>query len=181
VTGARRLLRRYFVINGFDGALTMLGLTIGFRMQGNVPVDVAIPACLGAAIALGMSGLTSAYISEVAEQRREQRELEAAMVDQLGQSVYGQAARVLPFVVAITNGLAPLLLALLVVVPLWLARAGVELPMSPYDAAASVAFAAIFLLGVFLGRVGAQFWLWTGIRAVLVALLTVAIIVAVGV
>ena len=32
IAGAHDILRRYFVVNGFDGALTMLGMIIGLRL-----------------------------------------------------------------------------------------------------------------------------------------------------
>ena len=46
------IARRYFVVNSFDGALTMLGLLSGFYVSEAVELSVVIPACLGAAIAL---------------------------------------------------------------------------------------------------------------------------------
>ena len=63
------IMRRYFVVNGFDGALTMLGLITGFLVSAPVELAVVIGSCLGAAIALGVSGVSSAYISEAAERR----------------------------------------------------------------------------------------------------------------
>ena len=47
---------------------------------------------------------------------------------------------------------------------------------SPERAAIAFAFIAIFLLGVLLGRVGGTFWLWTGLRALLIAAVTGGII-----
>ncbi len=64
ITRSHGLMRRYFVVNGFDGALTMLGMSMGFYVSGAPRVDVMLGACLGAAVALFMSGLTSAFISE---------------------------------------------------------------------------------------------------------------------
>ncbi len=86
ITRAGGIARRYLVTNGFDGALTMLGLTMGFRISGEVAPAVMIAACMGTAIALGMSGLSSAYISEAAERRRELQELEEAMLADLNAS-----------------------------------------------------------------------------------------------
>jgi predicted membrane protein (TIGR00267 family) len=172
------IARRYLVVNGFDGALTMLGLTIGFITSGGVPVSVAISACLGAAIALGASGLTSAYISESAEKRRELRELEGALLADLTETDHGRASRLTPLVVAAVNGLAPLAMSLLIIAPLWLAQLGVPLPLAPLHASVAVAFVVIFLLGVFLGRVSGKFWAWSGLRAVLIAGATVLVIVA---
>ena len=173
---ARDIGRRYFVVNGFDGALTMLGLITGFELGGAVGIDVVAGACLGAAIALAISGVTSAYLSEAAERRRSLSELEGAMVTDLSASAHGIEARVVPLLVALTNGAAPLLVSLIIITPLWLAQAGVSLPLPPLHAAIVTAFACIFGLGAFLGRVGGTSWLWSGAKTVLIALVTVLLI-----
>ncbi len=170
------IARRYFVTNGFDGALTMLGLTMGFYSTGAVPVPVIISACLGAAIALTASGLSSAYISEAAERRKELMELEQALIHKLDESAHAHAARLLPWLIAAVNGLSPLLIALLIISPLWLSQAGLRLPLGPLESSIVLAFACLFLLGVFLGRISGQFWLWAGVRTLLVALVTAGII-----
>lgn len=170
------IMRRYFVVNGFDGALTMLGLLTGFHLSGNIALEVVIGACLGAAVALGVSGLSSAYLSESAERRRALAELESAMVADLSDSAHGVAARLLPLLVAIVNGMAPLLMSLIIITPLWLARNGVLLPLAPLQSAIAIAFLCIFGLGIFLGRVGRTSWLWSGLKTLLVALITVLII-----
>src|SRR5210317_1229637 len=93
ITSSSDILRRYFVVNGFDGALTMLGLIIGFLFSEADNLDVLLKVCLGAAIALGMSGISSAYVSEVAERRRLLGKLEEAMITDLQDSAHGEAAR----------------------------------------------------------------------------------------
>jgi hypothetical protein len=40
----------------------------------------------------------------------------------------------------------------------------------------ATALAVIFFLGVFLGRVGGIFWLWSGLQSLAVALVTVGLI-----
>lgn len=173
---AEHIARRYFVTNGFDGALTMLGLTMGFYSSGGVATHVVISACLGAAVALAVSGLASAYLSETAEREKELRELERALVGDLEASAHARAARLIPLVIAVVNGSAPLLMALLIMLPLWLSEAGVGLPLAPLPASIAVAFLVMFLLGAFLGRVSGGFWLWSGLRMVAIALLTAALI-----
>ncbi len=170
------IARRYFVVNGFDGALTMLGLLTGFRLGGGVELDAVIAVCHGAAIALGVSGLTSAYLSEAAERRRALADLEEAMVSDMSETAHGRAARVLPVFVAVVNGAAPVLLAAVIIAPLWLARAGLSLPVAPLTASIATAFVCIFGLGAFLGRVGGTSWLWSGLKTALIGLVTVGII-----
>lgn len=172
----RKIARRYLVTNGFDGTLTMLGLMTGFYVSGTEELGVAINACLGAAIALFVSGLSSAYLSETAERKQELRELEQAMLVDLEESRYGEASRYLPFLIASVNGLSPLFLSLLIIAPLVISYHGVEWPCSPFLVAIVVALFCIFLLGVYLGKISRQFWLWAGLRTVLIAVILVSII-----
>ena len=155
----------------------MLGLIMGFRSGGEVPPAVAVSACLGAAIALAVSGLSSAYLSEAAERRKALRDLERAMIVKLGRSAYGQATRLVPVMIALVNGLSPLLISLLITLPLWLSAKHIPLPVAPMDASVGIAFLLIFLLGIYIGRIEHSFWLWSGIRAVLIAAVTSALII----
>lgn len=180
LTRAHGIARRYFVTNGFDGALTMLGLNMGFYSGGGVVTSVAISACLGAAIALGTSGVASAYLSESAEREKELKELEQALVGDLDKTAHGQAARLVPFLIALVNGLAPFLMAMIIITPLWLSETGLSLPAEPLELSIAVAFVVVFLLGIFLGKISGRFWLWSGLRTMLIALVTAAIILLVG-
>jgi predicted membrane protein (TIGR00267 family) len=176
------IARRYFVVNGFDGALTMLGMIVGFYHSNANPPDsatlsVIVGACLGAAIALGFSGLSSAYISESAEQRAELQALEAAMVTDLGGSSHGLAARWGPWLVALVNGLAPLLISLVILLPLLLPTAFRVVCENVLEASMLLGFSTIFLLGVFLGRISGRFWLMSGLRTTGIAIITSGVII----
>lgn len=172
ITNSNRIARRYFVTNGFDGVLAILGLLMGFRVNVTASLDIITGACLGAAVALFMSGITSAYISESAEKERELRSLEQSMITSLDRSVHGQAARVMPWLIALVNGLSPLCLALLVMLPLFLAKAQLLGGIPPLDAAIAAALLLTFLLGVFSGRLGERYWLWSGLRTLMIAVTT---------
>ena len=170
------IARRYLITNGFDGALTMLGLMIGFYSSSESSIQVAISASMGAAIALFMSGISSAYLSETAERKKELQELEQALISDLGESDYGQASRYVPYFVALVNGLSPLLISMTIILPLWLAHHGMVFPISPFIVASIIAFINIFFLGLFLGKVSNTFWLWAGLKALVIAILTAGII-----
>lgn len=172
VTRSHGIARRYFVVNGFDGALTMLGLITGFYLSAAVEVHVVINACLGAAIALAMSGLSSAYISESAERRKELLELQQAMATDLDHTAHGWAARWTPILIAVVNGAAPLIISLVIITPLWLFQGGALKSLPPLETSIGVALAAIFMLGAFIGRISGTFMLWSGIKTLLVGLLT---------
>ena len=73
----------------------MLGLIFGFLLNNPADLSIVINVCLGAAIALGMSGVSSAYVSEYAERQHALSELEDAMMTDLQDSAHGKAARLL--------------------------------------------------------------------------------------
>jgi len=176
ITSSDDIVRRYFVVNGFDGALTMLGLIMGFLLSAPADLTIIINACSGAAVALGMSGLSSAYVSETAERKRALEQLEKAMVANLQNSAHGEAARVVPWMVALVNGLAPLIISLLILAPLLLVNAGISLPVPPLYGSIIIALALVFLLGVFLGRIGNISWLRSGLQTLLLAIVTAVLI-----
>jgi len=176
LTHAHKIFRRYFVTNGFDGALTTLGLIIGFYSAPQVAVSVVVSACMGAAIALAVSGFASAYISEAAEREKELKELERSLSKDLEGSAQGKAARIVPFIVALVNGLAPFSLAMLIILPLLFAKAGFKFWLSTLEFSIVIAFFLIFLLGAFLGKISGSFWLWSSLRTLVIAAVTAAII-----
>jgi predicted membrane protein (TIGR00267 family) len=176
ITNSQDIIRRYFVVNGFDGALTMLGIIVGFSLGSTTSLTVTINACVGAAIALAISGLSSAYISEHAELKHTLMELENIMLVNMENTVHGQAARWVPIFVALVNGLSPLVISLLIIAPLWLADAGVSLIFSPLLMASIIAMTLVFFLGIFLGHVSGVSWLISGLRTLLISLVTIFLI-----
>ncbi len=172
ITRSQGIARRYFVVNGFDGALTMLGMILGFQFSSSAPLSITINACLGAAIALGVSGVSSAYISELAERRRDLLKLEGAMLQNLEKSAHYEAARWVPLMIALVNGAAPLFISLVILSPLLLTNAGVVLPLSPLFLAVILALIIVFLLGVFLGRISGSSWLLSGLQTLFIAMTT---------
>jgi len=176
ITHSHGILRRYFVVNGFDGALTMLGICMGFYFSESIDVRIVIHACLGAAIALGVSGISSAYISESAEKQKELGELERAMITNLDESHFGMAKRWVPVVTGIVNGAAPFLISVFIILPLWLYLRGYLQIDAPLELSIAIACTLIFMLGIFLGKISGTFWLWSGLKTLIVAVVTVFLV-----
>jgi len=176
ISKSHDIVRRYFVVNGFDGALTTLGLLVGFYLSNSASIHIVITACLSAAIALGMSGFSSAYVSEAAERKREFRELQSAMISDLSGSPHAKASIWMPLLIAITNGLSPLILSMIIIIPLVLSQFGYIIPFDPYEAGIGIAFFLIFLLGVFLGSVSGTFWVIAGLQTLFIAVITTILI-----
>lgn len=176
ISKSHDIARRYFVVNGFDGALTTLGLLVGFYISSSSSINIVITACLSAAIALAMSGFSSAYVSEAAERKREFRELQSAMISDLSGSPHAKASIWMPLLIAITNGLSPLILSLIIILPLFLTLLGYSVPLGPYEFSIGIAFFLIFLLGVFLGSVSGTFWILSGLQTLFIAAITTVLI-----
>jgi predicted membrane protein (TIGR00267 family) len=168
------LLRRYFVVNGFDGALTMLGILSGFYLGGVTDTRIVISACLGASVALFMSGLSAAVISEAAERKRSLAEMEQAMAKSLKHSAHGKAARWTPWLVGAVNGFSPLSISILILTPVWIYQPQMSYP--PLLTAIGLGLFLMFLLGIFLGRVSKSHWLPSGLKALFVGVVTLAIV-----
>lgn len=181
LSNSTQIARRYFVTNGFDGALTMLGLIVGFRLSGPTDLQTVFWACTGTAVALATSGISSAYISETAERAKALKDLENAMAGHsLSDSSHARAARIASLFVAMVNGGAPLILAALITLPIWLETQGLTLGLPPLDAAVLIAFAEIALMGAFLGRLSDQNWLWMSLKTLMIAGITATIIFLLG-
>lgn len=180
ISNSQGIARRFFVTNGFDGSLTMLGLYMGFYLSGDASVHVALQAGVGAAIALFMSGSTSAFISESAERRKEISELEGAMNKDLTDSLHGQAAKVIPAWVALVNGLSPLLISLFIMSPLWFSLLGFQLPGNLFLWPIGLSGFSIFLLGIYLSTISQSHWFMSGIKALCIAIATLLVIYLVG-
>lgn len=176
ISRSKVILRRYFITNGFDGVLTMLGLLVGFRVSGSVDIDILLVSGLGTAIALAVSGVSSAYISESAERKHELDKLRDAMMDRLEGSAHEEAATIVPVMVALVNGLSPFIFAMLILAPLWLASSNSMVITAPVDLSIGIAMVMAFLLGIYIGRLSGTFWLWAGLRSSLLAIAIIFLI-----
>jgi predicted membrane protein (TIGR00267 family) len=85
ITGLADIIRRYFVMNAFDGVLTSLGIIISnFALfiagkAENVTGNAILITGYATTIAIGISGLAGAYLAETAEARRSNIEIKEAM------------------------------------------------------------------------------------------------------
>jgi predicted membrane protein (TIGR00267 family) len=169
---AHGIARRYFIVNGFDGALTSLGIITGFYFSNYSSIDVVINACLGAAVALGVSGVVSAYSSEVAERKSELHLLEEAMIDDLSQSMHARNIHFISVYVALVNGLSPFLICLLILTPLFMSKQLLAVTIDPLLAALAISLLVLFGLGLLLGTISKTSVIASGTKTLLIALVT---------
>jgi len=174
IIGIAEIARRYFAMNAFDGVLTTIGVLAGNYLAGVRDLTIPIRTGIATSIAMGISGLWGAYLTETAERRRELSELErVSLIDQSETSI-GRASRFAVIVVSIVDGLAPALAAIIVMVPLFMGDL-IGNPILSYAIAAGLALLSLFALGLFLGKVSEENLLGYGFKTLLAGLAAIAI------
>ena len=175
VTKASGLARRYFVMNGFDGAMTIFGIVLGSWMAGVAKPEVILLAGFGACLAMGVSGFFGAFMAEKAERERHLKEMEEKTRNHVD-SVHYEAARFVVFYVALIDGLSPALTAIISLTPFILASMRIISIFNAYIASTPLSLTVLFLLGIYLGKIAKEDrWLY-GIAMLTVGALTALII-----
>lgn len=155
VTKATGIARRYFVMNGFDGAMTVFGIVLGSWIAEVSKPEILILAGTGACLAMGLSGFFGAYMAEKAERGRHLKEMEKATHNNVDPIQY-EAARFVTLYVAVVDGLSPALTAIISLIPFMLVSVG-WMPMTDaYMFSLALSLTALFLLGIYLGKVARE-------------------------
>lgn len=179
IIGIAEIARRYFAMNAFDGVLTTIGVLVGNYLAGVRDLSIPIRTGIATSIAMGISGLWGAYLTETAERRRELTELERiSLIDQSETSI-GRASRFAVIVVSIVDGLAPALAAMIVMIPLFFGTM-IGNPLLSYALAGGVALLSLFALGMFLGKVSEENLIGFGFKTLLAGLVAIAINLLLG-
>jgi predicted membrane protein (TIGR00267 family) len=176
VTGISEIARRYFVMNGFDGALTMLGILIGAYLSGNPQVTVIINAGLGASIAMGVSGISGAYMTEKAERLKKLKDLEDTMLVELDNTLHGRASHFASIYTAVVDGISPALAAMVILSPFMVVNYFGATLTQAIQASLIITSIILFLLGAYLAKISDEKMLKYGFQMLLVGVVTGVII-----
>ena len=160
ITNVGPIIRRYFIIGAFDGALTVLGIIIGAAAFGELEAHkgLILSASFGAAFALAVSSAVGAYEAERVEKKLDIRTIERAMLARLSEE-HREAFRFAALLSAFVHGIAPLLAALLPIIPFAFVDAGTAVL-----AAIGITLAILFVLGAYLGNLVRERIVLTGLR-----------------
>jgi predicted membrane protein (TIGR00267 family) len=146
------IARRYFVMNAFDGVLTIIGVLMGNLTAGVMEPRIVVSTGLATSVAMGISGLWGAYLTEAAERERGLLELSRQTLTDLDNTRIGQASRAAVVAIAVIDGLSPFLAALVVLTPFFVAGLLPAVEWAYYISLA-MALLTLFGLGLFLGQV----------------------------
>lgn len=175
ITKASGIARRYFVMNGFDGAMTIFGIVLGSWIASVSKPEVILLAGLGACLAMGASGFFGAFMAEKAERERHLKDMEKVANGQVDPIQY-EAARFVTFYVALIDGLSPALTAVVSLIPFILTLLNFISMTHAYAVSLALSLAILFLLGIYLGKVAKENgWLY-GMAMLTVGAFTAVII-----
>ena len=176
LTHVSDIARRYFFKNGIDGSMTALGVILGaWTLKVNNP-NIIIGTGFGAVLAMGISGLFGAYITERAERSRRLKMLEDSLLTKLDESIFKDASEFVSVFAALIDGLSPALTASISLGPFLITAIGALVIWDAYIISVILNFATMFALGMYLGRVArGNIWLY-GLQ-MLAAGVTISIII----
>jgi predicted membrane protein (TIGR00267 family) len=170
ISGVGSISRRYFVMNAFDGATTVLGLVVGAHVAEITNPLWIISAGLGAALAMGLSGFVGAYMTEEAERTVSLKDLEKSMLSDLSNSVVGEASRFASIWTGLVDGVSPAVSAILCLLPFILSLYGMFPIHLAIQLSVGVGLFLMFLLGAFLGRISDRNVILHGVKTLCVGL-----------
>jgi len=178
ISDVGKITRRYFVMNAFDGALTMLGVVIGAYISGLIenPIPI-ISAGIAGSIAMGVSGVSGAYMTEKAERTKKLKELEKAMLTDLSNGLYDKSHRFAAVFAAVVDGVSPALAAMIVISPFFVANFGFISAETAFFSCIVITMAVLTLLGVYLAKISDESMIRYGVMMLLVGIVTIFICV----
>jgi predicted membrane protein (TIGR00267 family) len=174
------IARRYFIKNGFDGSMTVLGIIVGSWIVGVAEPEIIVTAGLGACLAMGVSGLFGAYMTEKAERKKHLKTVEAAMLTDLSNSILSDASDFVSLYAAFIDGASPMLTAVISLIPFMLALTGKLVIWNAYVVSFILTLATLFSLGLYLGKIAKENMLLYGAQTVAAGILIVAIVILLG-
>ncbi len=180
ITEMGPIARRYFVKNGFDGSMTMLGIIVGSWIVAVSEPAIITTAGLGACLAMGVSGLFGAYMTEKAERTRNIKSLETKMLTDLDDSIFSDASGFVSIYAAFVDGASPIFTGVISLIPFILATTGTLVIWDAYVFSFVVTLATLFSLGLYLGKIAKEnIWLY-GLKTLAAGAITVALALLLG-
>lgn len=177
ITDLGSISRRYFVIGAFDGALTVLGVVLGAYAAGASleHIEIVLYAGLSAGVALAISSAVGAYEAERVEKLLDRASLKRALLRDVSEE-HSEAYRLAARISALVHGVAPLIAAIIPLIPFVLVE---DLGIATLISVVTT-LSLLFIMGAYLGNLVKERIFMTGMRFVLAGLATAVILILVG-
>ena len=179
ISNAGAITRRYFVMNAFDGALTMLGVVIGAAISGNLQNStIIISAGIAGSIAMGASGMSGAFMTEKAERTRKLKKLERAMLSDMKNGLHDKSHRFATIFASLVDGVSPAIAAMTVISPFFLANFGLITPDIAFWGCIILTLVVLTMLGVYLARISDESLIVYGLIMLFIGIITAFLCIA---
>lgn len=166
ISEAGGLIRRYFVMNAFDGALTIFGVVLGAYAAGISDFTLVVSIGIATSIAVGISGVWGAFLTETAERKKELKSLEKSLHRKLKGTEIERAFTATTYITAAVDGLSPLIAALVILLPFIFAPPSFS-ANAIYNLSFILAAAVFLVLGAYLGKTSKENILFSAIKLLL--------------
>jgi len=178
ITGGDRISRRYFVMNSFDGVVTILGVLVGALTTGVTKPEIIIGISVGTTIGMMISGFSGTFIAEKAEREIDLANLKhALLVKDLKGTIYERAIKATVWWVSFVDAISPLISGIIALIPEILALYSFLDEYTAIFASISVILIFLFVLGVYLSKITNKNLLKGGLTLLLVGIGTTLVII----
>ncbi len=160
------IIRRYIVMNSFDGVLTILGIVIAMLVAGAMESRIVIISSIGVIIATGVSGIWGGYSAEKAERKRNLKELEKHLLRDLSKTQIETQYKKMSLAMGLANGLSSTIVSFILIIPFFLAQLNLIDKMTAYYSSIGLIIIALFALGYFIGEIAKEKHIIHGIEMI---------------
>jgi len=176
ITNANSIARRYFVMNSFDGIVTILGIITGAIFTNLKNPMTILGIGLSASIGLAISGISGTLIAEMGERELEIKRLEESMLSDLSNSLYEKAVRTAVIWVGLVDAVSPLLATIFALIPILLSSMSIiDIDLS-LSMSMGICLLYLLVIGLFMGKMLKKNPLIEGGKLLGVGILTTIII-----
>lgn len=178
ISGGDRISRRYFVMNSFDGVVTILGVLVGALTTGVTDPEIILGISIGTIIGMMISGFSGAFIAEKTEREIDLERLKhSLLVDDLNDTIFAKAYKVTIWWVSIVDAMSPFISGMIVMIPEILALYNLIDDYLAIYIAILIILIYLFFLGLYLSKLSRKNPIKGGIILLLVGIGTTILII----
>ncbi|PIN98385.1 MAG: hypothetical protein COT90_04570 [Candidatus Diapherotrites archaeon CG10_big_fil_rev_8_21_14_0_10_31_34] len=160
------IVRRYIVMNSFDGVLTILGIVIAMLAAGALEPKLVIISAVGVIIATGVSGIWGGYSAEKAERKRTLKVLEKHLLRTLSKTRIEKEYKKMSLMMGLANGLSSSIVSFILIIPFFLAQLNLIGKFEAYFVSIGLIIISLFVLGYFVGSIAKEHKIKQGIQMI---------------
>ncbi len=162
------VIRRYIIMNSFDGALTILGILIATYLAQFLDPKIIIVSSFGVIVSTGISGIWGGYMAERAEKKKVKRELEKHLMRSLSKTTLEKEMKKIAIFMGLANGLSSSIVSFIAIAPFFLATFKLIPIIDAFIYSFIIILISLFSLGYFIGKIAKENVVFHGLMMILV-------------